>query len=167
MEPAVHPKNITKTSEQIFNPVYMPIIINNEIYMMVQQDIRMIQETRQITYNKLSEGQCLEAPPYVQQFQCIPQITCPQQVPQETPMDWTTNEASHEQKCSKYTSTKDLNFLEKSCRKPEERCKKLPVVNERTCKCCLAKDVDDVLCEREGEMTALEKLKLKKMNGTG
>lgn len=55
MEPAVQPKKIVQLSEQVFNPVKIPIIINNQIYLMVQQDIRHIEETRHISYAKVGQ----------------------------------------------------------------------------------------------------------------
>lgn len=57
MEPSIQPKKIIQQSEQIFNPVKIPIIIDNQIYLMVQQDVRHIEETRHISYTKVNVTQ--------------------------------------------------------------------------------------------------------------
>lgn len=60
MESTAHPKRITKQSEQVFDPIQTPILINNEMYLMIQQDIRRIEETRHLSYAMItSDGQII------------------------------------------------------------------------------------------------------------
>lgn len=60
MEPPVQPQKVVQVSQQVFNPVQIPLIINNQMFLMVQQDIRWIEETRHISYKKLTpEGHCI------------------------------------------------------------------------------------------------------------
>lgn len=78
MEPAVQPKKLIQYSEQIFNPVKIPIIINNEMYVMEQQDVRHIEETRHISYAKVSyDGQLMPIDQQVPAFNPNSILTCP------------------------------------------------------------------------------------------
>lgn len=181
MKPAIQPKRITQISEQIFNPVKTPIIIDNQMYLMVQQDIRKIQETRHISYNKFSENDfqmqnvsfCEPATNFIRApvessnlpiCNINPELrTCPE----NTNMDWEIDEPNVLQEVA--TSTSDIDLIDRNFSK-SERCVKLSVAIPGCCKCCLVKESTRegsrdkfVLKDDEEEMTALEKLKLKKL----
>ncbi|KAL5279318.1 Mst89B family protein [Megaselia abdita] len=168
MEPPIQPKRIIQVSEQVFNPVRIPLIFNNQVFLMVQQDVRWIEETRHISYKKLTpEGQC-----FPNEFNAFSQNLPLQSTVHQSgvsrisspPMDWTVQSPVL---FSESTSTSDLSILNNSCSQ-SEHCIKLTVENETSCKSCLVKEVscsDRILLKDENdELSAKEKIKLNKIN---
>lgn len=191
MEPAVQPKTIVQLSEQVFNPVKIPIIINNEIYLMVQQDVRHIEETRHISYVKIGQdeqflpfdGTTLNQPQGTvakipQTISLPPPPQCKTKSFVENVINCTRNNfystPGFPFHYSEGTSTSDLTASSKCCRdlsncarSPVETSNKSCLVREVTCRgintdILISRNEDECSCEEE--LNALVKLKLRKIN---
>lgn len=182
MDPPVQPKKIVQQSEQVFNPVQIPIILNNQIYLMVQQDIRHIEDTRHISYVKVSQdGQFVPVDFNTHQLDTIPNMITPFPATStkcgpesfvQNVMNCTRNHLNGTPgfpfHYSEGTSTNDLNIP--GCRQPNQFGRSFV---ETSNKSCLAKEVtcrgintDKLISWNEDdfeELSALEKMKLRKI----
>lgn len=173
MDPPVQPNKITKVSEQVFNSVQTPLIVNNQIFLMVQQDIRKIEETRHISYRRLTQeeqgfggGSPFVIDPFRPCLASYSRAFPPNSNPCPA-MDWTTKPPLYN--TSESTSTSELHVVNNSCSQAEKGIK-LSVGNESSCKSYLVKEfsgnnTDSIfLRDDDGEeMSALEQLKLRKV----
>lgn len=187
MEPAVQPKKIVQQSEQVFNPVKIPIIVNNQLYIMLQQDIRHIEETRHISYAKVDqnglfqpvEGTVLNNNtilPHQEHLVSMPsyQVTSPQCRTQSILQDVIncTRNSVHATPgfpfhYTQSTSTSDINQSRNCCRQTNQ-CERPKV--ESSNKSCLVREVTcrgintdkQISRDDDEELNASEKLKPKK-----
>lgn len=180
MEPVIQPKKIVQLSEQVFNPVKIPIIINNQIYLMIQQDIRHIEETRHISYAKIDQNVQFplfdnSVPSNVNNHQFpAPTQQCRTQPFVQDVINCTRNHINGSPgfpfHYSAGTSTSDVNLS--NWRQTSYPCK--GTVNSSN-KSCMVKEVicrginTDKLISRDDEddseeLNALEKIKLRKVS---